>query len=128
MFAMNILEFSALIWLGSLASGLWGALTGLSGGARLVLFLTLAFNVDMRDAIGASLISVLATSSGAAAADVQEGFTHMRVGMCLEIATTRGALADTPQHAGGGQVMHHRSPASRPNLGRLADTRGGPVP
>jgi uncharacterized membrane protein YfcA len=65
---MNILEFSALIWLGSLASGFLGALTGLGGGAILVPLLTLAFSVDMRYAIGASLISVIATSSGAAAA------------------------------------------------------------
>jgi uncharacterized protein len=89
---MNILEFSALIWLGSLAAGLLGALTGLGGGALLVPFLTLAFKVDMRYAIGASLISVIATSSGAAAAYVKEGFTNMRVGMFLEIATTLGAL------------------------------------
>jgi uncharacterized protein len=89
---MNILEFSALIWLGSLVAGLLGALTGLGGGALLVPFLTLAFKVDMRYAIGASLISVIATSSGAAAAYVKEGFTNMRVGMFLEIATTLGAL------------------------------------
>jgi uncharacterized membrane protein YfcA len=92
MLSMNILEFSALIWLGSLAAGLLGALTGLGGGALLVPFLTLAFDVDMRYAIGASLISVIATSSGAAAAYVKEGFTNMRVGMFLEIATTLGAL------------------------------------
>jgi uncharacterized protein len=89
---MNILEFSGLIWLGSLLAGFLGALTGLGGGALLVPFLTLAFNVDMRYAIGASLISVIATSSGAAAAYVKEGFTNMRVGMFLEIATTLGAL------------------------------------
>jgi uncharacterized protein len=92
MLSMNILEFSALIWLGSLVAGLLGALTGLGGGALLVPFLTLAFDVDMRYAIGASLISVIATSSGAAAAYVKEGFTNMRVGMFLEIATTFGAL------------------------------------
>jgi uncharacterized membrane protein YfcA len=92
MLSMNILEFSALIWLGSLLAGLLGALTGLGGGALLVPFLTLAFKVDLRYAIGASLISVIATSSGAAAAYVKEGFTNMRVGMFLEIATTLGAL------------------------------------
>jgi uncharacterized protein len=68
MFAMHILECSALMWLGSLVAGLLGALTGLGGGALLVPLLTLPFSVDMRDAIGASLISVIATSSGAAAA------------------------------------------------------------
>jgi uncharacterized membrane protein YfcA len=68
MLSMHILEFSALMWLGSLVAGLLGALTGLGGGALLVPFLTLAFNMDMRYAIGASLISVIATSSDAAAA------------------------------------------------------------
>jgi uncharacterized membrane protein YfcA len=53
----------------------------------------LAFGVDMRYAIGASLISVIATSCGAAAAYVKEGFSNIRVGMFLEIATTLGALA-----------------------------------
>ncbi len=89
---MNILEFSLLIWLGSTATGFVGALTGLGGGVVLVPFLTLVFDVDIRYAIGASLISVIATSSGAAAAYVKEGFTNMRIGMFLEIATTLGAL------------------------------------
>jgi uncharacterized membrane protein YfcA len=89
---MNTLEFSLLLWLGSTAAGFLGALTGLGGGVVLVPFLTLAFKVDMRYAIGASLISVIATSSGAAAAYVKEGFTNMRVGMFLESATTLGAL------------------------------------
>lgn len=89
---MNMLEFSLLIWLGSTATGFLGALTGLGGGVVLVPFLTLVFDVDIRYAIGASLISVIATSSGAAAAYVKEGFTNMRIGMFLEIATTLGAL------------------------------------
>src|SRR5262245_9461879 len=89
---MNILEFSLLLWLGSTATGLLGPLTGLGGGVVLVPLLTLVFQVDIRYAIGASLISVIATSSGAAAAYVKEGFTNMRIGMFLEIATTMGAL------------------------------------
>ncbi len=63
---MNILEFSVLIWLGSLIAGFLGSLTGLGGGVVLVPLLTLAFGVDIRYAIGASLVSVIATSSGAA--------------------------------------------------------------
>jgi uncharacterized protein len=89
---MNILEFTVLIWLGSLAAGFLGGLTGLGGGVVIVPLLTLVFGVDIRYAIGASLISVIATSSGAASAYVKEGFTNMRVGMFLEIATTVGAL------------------------------------
>jgi uncharacterized membrane protein YfcA len=54
--------------------------------------LTLAFGVDIRYAIGASLVSVIATSSGAAAAYVREGYSNIRIGMFLEMATTMGAL------------------------------------
>jgi uncharacterized protein len=89
---MNVLEFSGLIWLGSLLAGFLGGLTGLGGGVVIVPLLTLVFGVDIRYAIGASLVSVIATSSGAAAAYVKEGYTNMRIGMFLEIATTIGAL------------------------------------
>ena len=65
---MNILEFTTVIWLGSLVAGFLGSLTGLGGGVVIVPLLTLAFGVDIRYAIGASLVSVIATSSGAAAA------------------------------------------------------------
>ena len=58
----------------------------------LVPVLTLMFHVDIRYAIGASLISVIATSSGSAAAYVREGFSNVRIGMFLEVATTIGAL------------------------------------
>src|SRR5512136_2159944 len=89
---MNILEFTSVVWLGSLIAGFLGSLTGLGGGVVIVPFLTLVFGVDIRYAIGASLVSVIATSSGAAAAYVKEGFTNIRIGMFLEIATTLGAL------------------------------------
>ncbi len=89
---MNVLEFSALVWTGSLIAGFLGALTGLGGGVVLVPLLTIFFHVDLRYAIGASLVSVIATSSGSAAAYVREGFSNIRIGMFLEIATTLGAL------------------------------------
>ena len=89
---MNIVEFTILIWLGSLAAGFLGSLTGLGGGVVIVPLLALVFGVDIRYAIGASLISVIATSSGAAAAYVREGFSNIRIGMFLEMATTLGAL------------------------------------
>src|ERR1700724_1267610 len=89
---MNILEFTALVFAGSLIAGLLGSLTGLGGGVVLVPLLTLFFKVDIRYAIGASVVSVIATSSGAAAAYVKEGFSNIRIGMFLEIATTIGAL------------------------------------
>ncbi len=90
---LNTLELVVLVWIGSLAAGFLGSLTGLGGGVVIVPFLTLVFGVDIRYAIGASLVSVIATSSGAAAAYVKEGFSNIRVGMFLEIATTLGALA-----------------------------------
>src|SRR5580700_2800468 len=70
-----------------------GSLTGLGGGVVIVPLLTLVFGVDLRYAIGASLVSVIATSSGAAAAYLREGYSNMRVGMFLEIATTVGAVS-----------------------------------
>jgi uncharacterized protein len=89
---MNVLEFTFLVWAGSLCAGFLGALTGLGGGVVLVPLLTIFFHVDLRYAIGASLVSVIATSSGSAAAYVREGFSNIRIGMFLEIATTLGAL------------------------------------
>jgi len=81
-----------LIALGSFFAGFLGALTGLGGGVVIVPLLTLVFGVDIRYAIGASLVSVIATSSGAAAAYVREGYSNIRIGMFLEIATTIGAI------------------------------------
>ena len=90
---MSVFEFSFLVGIGSFIAGFLGALTGLGGGVVLVPLLTLFFHVDIRYAIGASLVSVIATSSGAAAAYVKEGFSNIRIGMFLEIATTLGAIA-----------------------------------
>ena len=90
---MNTFELTALIFIGSLIAGFLGALTGLGGGVIVTPLLTLAFGVDLRYAIGATLVSVIATSSGAAAAYVKEGFSNIRIGMLLEIATTAGAVA-----------------------------------
>lgn len=89
---MTALTLALLVAVGSLCAGMLGALTGLGGGIVVVPMLTLLFHVDIRYAIGASLVSVIATSSGAAAAYVREGFTNVRVGILLEVATTLGAL------------------------------------
>lgn len=89
---MATTEFTLLVAGGSFLAGLLGSLTGLGGGVIIVPLLTLLFGVDIRYAIGASLVSVIATSSGAAAAYLKEGYSNMRVGMFLEIATTIGAL------------------------------------
>src|ERR1700757_1768100 len=89
---MNVLEFTALVALGGMCAGFLGALTGLGGGVVIVPLLTIAFKVDIHYAIGAALVSVIATSSGAAAAYVREGFSNVRAGMFLEISPTVGAL------------------------------------
>lgn len=90
---MNTIEFTLVLGLGSLVAGFLGALTGLGGGVVIVPLLVLGFGVDIHYAIGASLVSVIATSSGAAAAYVREGYSNVRAGMFLEIATTVGALS-----------------------------------
>jgi uncharacterized protein len=89
---MTILLFTILVWLVSICVGFLGALTGLGGGVLLVPVLTLLFRVDIHYAVGATVVSVIATSSGAAAAYVKEGYTNIRIGMFLEIATTIGAV------------------------------------
>src|SRR5579863_7600732 len=90
---MTNLEFTPLVFAISAVAGLLGALTGLGGGVVLTPALTLLLGVDIRYAIGASLVSVIATSSGAAAAYVREGYSNIRIGMFLEVATTLGAIA-----------------------------------
>jgi uncharacterized membrane protein YfcA len=89
---MSAASFSGLVFATSVLAGLLGALTGLGGGVVIVPVLVLLFKVDIRYAIGASLVSVIATSSGAAAAYVREGLSNIRIGMFLEVATTLGAL------------------------------------
>ena len=88
----NTLEISLLIWLGALAAGFLGSLTGLGGGVVIVPFLTSVFGVDIRYAVGASLVSVIATSAGSASTYIQQGYTNLRLGMFLEVATVMGAL------------------------------------
>lgn len=90
---MTVAEFTAIVSGGALVAGFLGSLTGLGGGVVIVPLLTIALGVDIRYAIGASLVSVIATSSGAAAAYVREGYSNIRVGMFLEIATSAGALS-----------------------------------
>jgi uncharacterized membrane protein YfcA len=85
-------ELTGPVALSGLATGLIGSLTGLGGGFILVPLLTLGFGVDIRYAIGASLVAVIATSSGSAAAYVRQGYPNIRIGMFLEIGTTMGAL------------------------------------
>ncbi len=83
--------FFVVLFFSSFA-GFIGALVGLGGGVFIVPILTLGFHVPFTAAIGASIVSVIATSSGAAAAYVKDRMTNLRVGMFLEVATTLGAV------------------------------------
>jgi uncharacterized membrane protein YfcA len=89
---MTPLEFVLSVLLISVAAGVLGSLLGLGGGVIVIPALTFLFGIDIRYAIGASIVSVIATSSGAAAAYVRDGLTNLRVAMVLELATTSGAL------------------------------------
>ena len=90
--SMTPLLFTLILFAISLGAGALGALLGLGGGIIIIPALTLLFNINIRYAIGASIVSVIATSSGAAAAYVRERMTNMRVAMFLEMATSAGAL------------------------------------
>jgi uncharacterized membrane protein YfcA len=80
------------IFVASVAAGTIGALAGVGGGILVIPVLTVGFGVDIRLAVGASIVSVIATSSGAAVAYVRDRMSDMRVGMFLELATTSGAV------------------------------------
>ena len=84
--------FFLVVFVASAGAGLIGSLVGLGGGVFIVPLLTLAFGLPFETAVGASIVSVIATSSGAAAAYVKDHITNLRVGMFLEIATTIGAV------------------------------------
>jgi uncharacterized membrane protein YfcA len=89
---MTPLEFTLLVFLVSIFAGAMGSLLGLGGGIIVIPALTLLFHIDIRYAIGASIVAVIATSSGAASSFVRDGLANLRVAMVLELATTTGAL------------------------------------
>lgn len=90
---MTVLLFTLIVLVGAFLAGLIGSLTGLGGGVIIIPLLTLVLGVDIHYAIGASIVSVIATSTGSAAAYVKEGITNIRIGMFLEVATTISAIA-----------------------------------
>jgi len=91
--AVDLTLFTLALFAGSVAAGMLGALTGLGGGVVIIPLLVLVMGVDLRYAIGASLVAVIATSAGAAATFRREGLTNLRIGILLEVATTVGAIA-----------------------------------
>ena len=89
---MEPLTFFMILFGSSVVAGALGALLGLGGGVIIVPILTLMAGLNIHYAIGASIVSVIATSSGAAATYVKDKITNLRLGMFLEIATTTGAV------------------------------------
>jgi uncharacterized membrane protein YfcA len=89
---MSPLFFVAALFATSVAAGTAGAILGLGGGMLLIPVLTLFFGVDLRLAMGASIVSVIATSCGAAAAYLRSSLSNVRIGLFLSLATVSGAL------------------------------------
>ena len=89
---MGPVEFVALLFVTAVLAGGVGAVLGLGGGILLVPLLTMFFGVNLHYAMGASLVSVIATSSGAAAAYLRRGMSNIRIGLFLVMATTGGAV------------------------------------
>jgi len=85
--------FDLAIAAAAVLAGMIGALIGLGGGVIITPVLVLGFGIDIRYAMGAALASVIATSSGAAAAYLRDGISNIRVGLFLSMATTVGAVA-----------------------------------
>ena len=89
---MSLTVFSIAVLLTSAGAGVVGAILGLGGGILLIPILTVFYGVDLHYAMGASIVSVIATSSGAAASYLRTGLSNLRVGLFLVMATISGAL------------------------------------
>jgi len=99
----------SLIWLSELAGasflgGVVGAISGLGGGIVIVPVLTILMHVRIEEAIAASIVSVIAVSSGAGSVYVKDKITNIRIAMFLEVATAAGALL------GAGYLARHINP------------------
>jgi uncharacterized membrane protein YfcA len=87
-----LLEFTLILFLVSIFAGVFGSIVGLGGGVVIIPVLTLLLGVDIHFAIGASIVAIIGTSSGAASTYVKDKVTNIRVGMFLELASTSGAI------------------------------------
>ena len=89
---MIVILFFLILFLASIVAGALGSIVGIGGGLVVIPILTLFLGVDIHYAIGASIVSIIATSSGAAATYVKDRITNLRIGMFLETGTTIGAI------------------------------------
>ncbi len=89
---MFIFAFVAIVFVFSIFAGVFGSIVGLGGGVVVIPVLTILLGVDIHFAIGASIVAIIATSSGAASTYVKDKVTNLRVGMFLELASASGAI------------------------------------
>lgn len=89
---MLVIAFIVLMFFVSILAGIFGSIVGLGGGVVIVPVLTILFGVDIHFAIGASIVAIIGTSSGAASTYVKDKVTNLRVGMFLELASASGAI------------------------------------
>ncbi len=89
---MFVVEFVLLMFFISIFAGIFGSIVGLGGGIVVIPVLTILFGVDIHFAIGASIVAIIGTSSGAASTYVKDKVTNLRVGMFLELASASGAI------------------------------------
>jgi uncharacterized membrane protein YfcA len=85
-------DVGLLMLVGGFAAGVFGSLLGLGGGILIVPLLTLGFGLDLRSAVGVSLVCVIMTSSAAAGVYLERHLANLRLGMSLELFTAIGAL------------------------------------
>ncbi len=90
---INSPVFAVSVCLMALAAGVLGGMLGMASGIFVVPALTLIFGVDIRFAVGASLVAVIACSCGSAASAMENRLTNVRLAILLEIGTTLGALS-----------------------------------
>ena len=128
---MDFIELSLLLFAVSVLAGVLGSLLGLGGGFVIVPVLSLALHLDIRLAIGTSIVAVAATSSAGAARNVGESITNLRVATFLAMATTIGAVTGALAFGRRGRPVALR--ALRPGARVLGATdaplaRSGPKP
>lgn len=89
---MLVILFVLFLFLVSIFAGVFGSIVGLGGGVVIIPVLTILLGVDIHFAIGASIVAIIGTSSGAASTYVKDKVTNLRVGMFLELASASGAI------------------------------------
>jgi uncharacterized membrane protein YfcA len=87
-----IIEFILIVFLVSIFAGIFGSIVGLGGGVVIIPILTILLGVDIHFAIGASIVAIIGTSSGAASTYVKDKVTNLRIGMFLELGSASGAI------------------------------------